>query len=127
MEVILAIIAVAVVAGLVYKFVAIKKVAESNEFPTTRPEAAPYKVEAPKEVPVVSTKKVAKLEVVTATKPAKAKPKAPVKKVTTPSMAKPEVAPKKVGKTPAATKPTATKPAATKAPAKPKKAKTDSK
>lgn len=127
MEVILAIIAVAVVAGLVYKFVSIRKEEAVHEFPTTQPEAAPYKVETPKEVPVVSTKKVAKLEVVSATKPGKAKPKAPAKKGTTPSMAKPEVATKKVGKTPAATKPTATKPAATKAPAKPKKAKTDSK
>jgi len=127
MEVILAIIAVAVVAGLVYKFVSIRKDAAVNEFPTTQPEAAPYKVETPKEVPVVSTKKVAKLEVVSATKLGKAKPKAPAKKGTTPSMAKPEVATKKVGKTPAATKPTVTKPVATKAPAKPKKAKTDNK
>jgi hypothetical protein len=127
MEVILAIIAVAVVAGLLYKFVSIRKDAAVHEFPTTQPEAAPYKVEPAKEVAAVSPKEVAKLEVVTATRPSKAKPKAPAKKGTTPSMAKPEVAPKKAGKTPAATKPTATKPAVTKTPAKPKKAKTDSK
>jgi hypothetical protein len=121
MEVILAIIAVAVVAGLVYKFVSIRKEEAVHEFPTTQPEAAPFKVEPAKEVAVVTPKKVAKLEVVTANKPGKAKPKAPAKKGTTPSMAKPEVAPKKTAKTPA------TKPAATKAPAQPKKTKTSSK
>jgi hypothetical protein len=125
MEVILAIIAVAVVAGLLYKFVSIRKDAAVHEFPTTQPEAAPYKVEPAKEVSAVAPKKVDKLEVVTATKPSKAKPKAPAKKGTTPSMAKPEVAPKKAVKTQGAKKPVNTP--STAAPAQPKKTKTGSK
>jgi hypothetical protein len=120
MEVILAIIAVAVIAGLVYKFVSISKDTAVNEFPTTQPEAAPYKVEPAKEVAVATPKKVAKLEVVSANKPSKAKPKAPANKGKTPSMAKPEVAPKKGNKTPGAKKPTTS-------PAQPKKTKTGSK
>jgi hypothetical protein len=126
MEVILAIIAVAVVAGLVYKFVSIRKDTAVDGLPTTQPEAAPYKVEPVNQISMpVTTKKVAKLEVVTATKPGKAKPKSPAKKGKTPSMAKPEVAPKKAIKTQGAKKPANTP--TTTAPAQPKKTKTGSK
>lgn len=119
MEVILAIIAVAVVAGLVYKFVSISKDTAVNEFPTTQPEAAPYKVEPAAQVSV-EPKKVAKLEVVSANKSGKAKPKASTNKGKPASMAKPTVAPNKDGKTQGAKKPTT-------APAQPKKNKTGSK
>lgn len=121
MEVILAIIAVVVVAGLVYKFVSIRKDTAVDELPITYPEAAPYKVEPANQISMpVATKNVDKLEVVTATKPGKAKPKSPAKKGKTPSMAKPTVAPNKAGKTQGAKKPTNT-------PAQPKKTKTGSK
>ena len=63
MEVILAIIAVVVVAGLVYKFVSIRKDTAVDELPTTYPEAAPYKVEPANQISMpVATKTVDKLE-----------------------------------------------------------------